>query len=79
MLKIADAEVMITDTGFTQRSGAAQVETQSLYQTIMRSMINQVEFVERTVLKKVENKERGTKQGKNQKEGKTNIIRENFL
>ena len=32
MLKTTHAKVMITDTGFTRLSGAAEVMTQSLYE-----------------------------------------------
>ena len=36
MLKISEAEVMISDEGFTQRSGAGQVKIQSLGFVIVR-------------------------------------------
>lgn len=48
------------------------MKTQSWYEAAKKSMIDLVECAERTALKKVENKGRGSKQGKNTKEGKTN-------
>ena len=45
---------MITDTGFMQRSGVAQVKTQSWYEAAKKSMIDLVECAKRTVLSKVE-------------------------
>ena len=40
VLKIFDAEVMINGEGFTQRSGKAWVETQSLYYAEIKIIID---------------------------------------
>ena len=47
MLKIVEAEVMIGGEGFTQRRGAAQVNTRDLYQVVAGFKISSVEYVER--------------------------------
>ena len=53
MLKIIDAEVMIDGEGFMLRSGKAQMETQSLCQIEMNTMVDCDKFVERNDLRKV--------------------------
>ena len=46
MLKIFDAEEMIYGSGFTQRSGTAEVETQCLYYAEINIIADSVELRE---------------------------------